>query len=139
MRDLCGSHRPMLVGAADACQGNSAVVGRVVSVSFLEEWGNIGMFPIISQTCQISRNFRESPEIVHDIQVSRKCYKISQRNLGNLIYLSFFCQKNQAFGVNPRDVVHRDLKYRELQKQTKQLQICLQHIYQQPNLARQQH
>ena len=35
-------------------------------------------------TSQVSRNFRESPEIEHDLQVSQKCYKIS-RNLGNLI------------------------------------------------------
>ena len=39
-----------------------------------------------SQTCQVSRNFRESPEIVHDLQVSpnSEIYQIS-RNLGNLI------------------------------------------------------
>ena len=44
------------------------------------------------QTCQVSRNFRESPEMEHDLQVSRKCYKIS-RNLGSLINLIFFCKK----------------------------------------------
>ena len=54
--------------------------------------------------------------MVHDLQVSRKCYKIS-RKLGNLIDLLFFCQKNmlllcirEAFNVNPRDAVHMDLK-----------------------------
>ena len=36
----------------------------------------------------------------HDVQVSRKCYKIS-RNVGNLINLIFFCKKASAFGVNP--------------------------------------
>ena len=46
----------------------------------------------LSQTCQVSRNFREYPEMEHDLQVSRKCYKIS-RNLGNLIDLIFFCKK----------------------------------------------
>ena len=45
--------------------------------------------PTQMQTCQVSRNFRESPEIVHDLQVLRKCYK-SSRNLGNLIDLLFF-------------------------------------------------
>ena len=30
------------------------------------------------QTCQVSRNFRECPETEHDLQVSRKCYKISR-------------------------------------------------------------
>ena len=53
-----------------------------------------------------SRNFRESPEILHDLQVSRKCYKIS-RNLGNLIDL-LFSGKRHAFRVNPRDADHRD-------------------------------
>ena len=45
------------------------------------------------QTCQVSRNFRESPEITPDLQVSRKCYKIS-RNLGNLSDLLFFSKKS---------------------------------------------
>ena len=36
---------------------------------------------------------------MHDLHVSRKCYKIS-RNLGNLIDILFFCKKH-AFGVNP--------------------------------------
>ena len=44
-------------------------------------------------TCQVSRNLRESPEMAHDLQVSRKCYKIS-RNLGNLVNLIFFCKKS---------------------------------------------
>ena len=52
------------------------------------------------QTCQVSRNFRESPEIEHDLQVSRKCYKIS-RNLGSFINLIFSAKKH-AFCVNPR-------------------------------------
>ena len=52
------------------------------------------------RTCQVSRNFRESPEMEHDLQVSRKCHKIS-RNLRNLIDLIFFCKKH-AFGVNAR-------------------------------------
>ena len=42
---------------------------------------------------QDSRNFRESPEMGHDLQVSRKCYKIS-RNLANLINLIFFSKKS---------------------------------------------
>ena len=33
--------------AADACQGNRAVVGRGVSVSLIVEWGNIDMFRIV--------------------------------------------------------------------------------------------
>ena len=37
--------------------------------------------------------FRESPEMEHDLQVSQKCYKIS-RNLGNLIDRVFFCKKS---------------------------------------------
>ena len=67
------------------------------------------------QTCQVSRNFRESPEIVHDLQVSRKCYKIS-RNLGNLIDFYLFAKImllvwiREVFDVNPRDAEHRDLK-----------------------------
>ena len=36
------------------------------------------------QTCQVSRNFRESPEMGRDLQVSRNC-KENSRNLGNLI------------------------------------------------------
>ena len=35
-------------------------------------------------TCQVARNVRESPEMEEDLQVSRKCYKIS-RNLVNFI------------------------------------------------------
>ena len=62
----------------------------------------------IMQTCQqVSQNFRESPEMEHnDLQVSRKCYKIS-RNLGNLINLIFFFKKTcfWTFGVNPRGFV----------------------------------
>ena len=45
--------------------------------------------------------------MVHDLQVPRKCYKIS-RNLGNLIDLLIFCKTNmllvwirEALGVNP--------------------------------------
>ena len=44
------------------------------------------------KTCHVSRNFRESPEIVHDLQVSWKCSKIS-RNLWNLIDILVFCNK----------------------------------------------
>ena len=33
--------------ASDACQSNRAILGRVVSVSLIVEWGNIDMFPII--------------------------------------------------------------------------------------------
>ena len=51
-----------------------------------------------------------------DLQVSRKCYKIS-RNLGNLIDILFFCNKNmllvrirEDFCVNPRNADHKDLK-----------------------------
>ena len=47
---------------------------------------------IMLQTCQVSRNFREFPEMEHDLQVSRKCHTIS-RNLGNLIDPIFFCKK----------------------------------------------
>ena len=43
-----------------------------------------------SQTCQVSRNIRESPEMVHDIQASQQCYKIS-RNVGNRL---FFCKES---------------------------------------------
>ena len=39
--------------------------------------------PMLAQTCQVSRNFRESPEMTPDLQVSWKCPQIS-RNLGNL-------------------------------------------------------
>ena len=46
-----------------------------------------------SHNLRVSRNFRESPEMEHDLQVSRKCYKIS-RNLGHLINLIFFCKKS---------------------------------------------
>ena len=53
-----------------------------------------------------TRNSRESPEMVHDLQVSRKCYKIS-RNLGNLIAIGV---NSEYFGVNPRNADHRDLK-----------------------------
>ena len=44
------------------------------------------------QIYQVSRNVRESLEMVHDLQASRKCYKIS-RNLGYLIDILFFCKK----------------------------------------------
>ena len=60
------------------------------------------------QTSQVSRNFSESPEMVHDLQVSRQCYKMSG-NVENLIDLLFFCNKN-AVGVNPTDDDHMDLK-----------------------------
>ena len=50
-----------------------------------------------AQTCQVSRNFRESPEMEHDLQVSRKCSNISR----NLIDLHFSAKKH-AFGVNSR-------------------------------------
>ena len=67
------------------------------------------------QTCQVSRNFREAPEMGLDLHVSRKCYKIS-RNLGNLINLIFFCKKSMLlvlirvdFCVNARNADHRDL------------------------------
>ena len=46
--------------------------------------------------------------MAHDLQVSRNCYKNS-RNLRNLFDLSFSAKKH-AFGVNPGDVDHRDLK-----------------------------
>ena len=46
-----------------------------------------------NQTCQVSRNFRESPEITPDLQVSRKCPKIS-RNLGNSS--DFFCLSKKS-------------------------------------------
>ena len=61
-------------------------------------------------TCTSTDLPSESPEMEHDLQVSRKCYKIS-RNLGNLI-LIFFCQKKAFgdFGVNPRYADHRDMK-----------------------------
>ena len=36
------------------------------------------------QTCQVSRNFRESPEMAGDLQLSRKCKQMS-RNRGNFI------------------------------------------------------
>ena len=53
----------------------------------------------------------------HDLQVSRKCYKMS-RNLGKLIDpILFLCKKSmllvsirEEFGVNPRNADHRDLK-----------------------------
>ena len=54
--------------------------------------------------------------MVHDLQVSRQCHKIS-RNVGNLIDLLTVLQQRmllvairEAFGVNPRDV---DLKKRQ--------------------------
>ena len=56
----------------------------------------------------LGHNFRESQEMAHDLQVSRQCYKIS-RNVGNLIDHIFSATKH-AFGVNPRDADHRDLK-----------------------------
>ena len=59
-----------------------------------------------SQTCQVSRNFRECPEMGRDLQVSRNC-KENSRNWGNLIaklslrkkceflsYLSQICVSN---------------------------------------------
>ena len=51
--------------------------------------------PTPAQTCQVSQNFCESPEMAHGLQVSWKRYKIS-RKLGNLINLIFFC-KNTCF------------------------------------------
>ena len=48
----------------------------------------------VTQTCQVSRNVCESPEMVHDFHVSRRCYKIS-RNVGNLIDILFFCNKTR--------------------------------------------
>ena len=57
-----------------------------------------GNLALPSQICQVSRNFREPPEIVHDLHVARKCYKIS-RNLGNS---SVFLQTKHAFDMNPR-------------------------------------
>ena len=45
--------------------------------------------------------FRESPEMVHDLPVSRQCYKIS-RNIGNLIDL-FFSVTKHVFYVNSSD------------------------------------
>ena len=53
------------------------------------------------QTCQVSRNFRESPEMVYDLQVSRKCYK-KTRGMEGISLIFYFLEKN-AFGVNPRD------------------------------------
>ena len=44
------------------------------------------------QTCQVSWNFRESSEMVHDLQVSRQSCKNSW-NVGNLIDLLLFCNK----------------------------------------------
>ena len=65
-------------------------------MSFISDPGG----PIVyMQTCQVSRNFRESPEITPDLQVSRKCYKIS-RNLGNLSDLSFYQQEIAIYGVS---------------------------------------
>ena len=46
----------------------------------------------LAQTCQVSWNFGDFPEMTHDLQVSRQCYKNSQ-NVGNLVDLSFFCNK----------------------------------------------
>ena len=51
-----------------------------------------GVYARGSQTCQVSRNFRESPEITPDLQVSRKCDKIS-RNSGNVSDLLFLSKK----------------------------------------------
>ena len=59
------------------------------------------------QTCQVSQNFRDSPDMVHDLQVSRKCLKKISRNLGNL---TAFGVNPRGFGVNPRNSDHRDLK-----------------------------
>ena len=50
------------------------------------------------QTCQVSLNLRESPEMAGDLQVSRKCKKIS-RNWGNLIDL--YLQENIAVHYPP--------------------------------------
>ena len=60
-------------------------------------------------------NLRESPEMVHDLQVSRQCYTISL-NVGRLIDLLFsatkhaFCVNPRGFGATPRDADHRGLK-----------------------------
>ena len=72
--------------------------------------------------------------MVHDLEVSRKCYKIS-RNLGILIDLLFFCQKSMllvcirvAFNGNPKDADHVDLKlapYFLVQKMAPLVEIAL--------------
>ena len=52
------------------------------------------------QTCQVSRNFRESPEISPDLQVSRKC----EKNSGNLREIFIFRKKELFFGSILRNV-----------------------------------
>ena len=58
------------------------------------------------QTCQVSLNLRESPEMAGDLQVSRKCQKIS-RNRGNLIDLDLqppgkkFCHYPPPHRIGP--------------------------------------
>ena len=48
---------------------------------------------MVQQTCQVSRNFRESPEMACDLQVSRNC-KENSRNWGNLSEKLFFRKKS---------------------------------------------
>ena len=59
----------------------------------------------VTQTCQVSLNFRESLEIVHDLQVSREVLQ----NLTEFDGSSIFLHKKHAFGVNPRNADHKDL------------------------------
>ena len=54
-------------------------------------------------TCQVSLNFRESPEISPDLQVSRKCEKNS-RISGYLREILIFRQKELFFGSMLRNV-----------------------------------
>ena len=57
----------------------------------------------LDQTCQVSRNFRESAEISPDLQVSRTCEKNS-RNSGNLREIFIFRKKEPFFGSILRNV-----------------------------------
>ena len=70
------------------------VRGKVrIRVRVVFEFGQ-GLGQGCKQTCQVPRNCRASPEITPDLQVSRKCHKMS-RNLGNLS--DFFFSKNSLF------------------------------------------
>ena len=71
--DIVGE-RPCAMSCQDLSKGvgerrpTGAVTSRVVT-----------RVEIHTQTCQVSRNFRESPEIGRDLQVSRNC-KENSRN-----------------------------------------------------------
>ena len=51
----------------------------VIKREFTPESGCVDTYVHVIQTCQVSRNFRESPEMGRDLQVSRNC-KENSRN-----------------------------------------------------------